>query len=487
MSRTYFVGADAVYVSPNWTISSKINARSTLNIEVVDKLSATITNGKSFTIYNGVDVLFQGIIVNIDTKEIYPSYLQYSLSIVDNSAIADKRIIAKVYENELAGDIVKDLITVILGEEGITEGTIQDGITIEKAVFNYIKVSQALDYIKNVTGYIWNIDNDKKLHFFARSTNTASWELTDLVQHSKFTQKTEMDTYRNTQFVRGGKGKTATQTNETPSPKPDGESRNFVLRFPVAEAPTIEINLNSGGWVAIATGDVGINGLNTGKKWYYSYGSNILTQDSTQTVLATVDAIRVTYIGLRNLFTKVENLIEIDARALIESNTGIYENMAIEKSITESAQALQFGNGLLEKFAEIKDKVTFSTEVAGLEAGQLLTITKTLYSISDTFLIESINIRPRDNLSIEYTVTCLDGVCVGGWEEFFKTLIKDSRDFSIQENEVLILLNNVTETGSIEGSIDVDIFNALYPANDLYPANNLYPNNLVASEVTLSD
>lgn len=487
MTRTYFIGSDEVYVAPNWSISDKINARSTLSITIIDKLTATINNGKTFTVYEDATKIFEGIIVNYTVSEPFPNYLQYNLSIADNSAIADKRVIAKVYTSELAGDIVKDIITEILGLENITQGTIQDGPTIDKAVFNYIKCSQALDYIKDTTGYIWNIDKDKQLNFFERSTNASPFTLNDSVQHSKFSKNSMMDTYRNTQYVRGGKGKTNTQTNETPTPKPDGESRNFVVRFPVSEEPTIEVNLNSAGWTTIPSADIGINGLNSNKKWYWSYGSNILTQDNTETVLGTVDAIRVTYVGLRNLFTKVENLAEIVDRATIEGNSGIYETLSIEKSLTETAQALQYGNGLLQKYGEIKDKITFETEVTGLEAGQLLTVNKTLYGISDTFLIESVNIYPIDNATIGYSITALDGASIGGWEEFFKMLIKDARDFAIQENEVIILLNNTEEIEGIEGDINIKIFDALYPANDLYPANTLYPNTEVVTEVDVND
>jgi hypothetical protein len=486
MARTFYVGTDEVYVAPNWSISDKINSRSTLSITIVDKLSATITEGKTFKIYTGVTKIFEGIIVNVRKIEKYPNYIEYALSVADNSALADKRIISKVYENELAGDIVTDIITQVLGAENVTAGTIQNGPSIKKAVFNYISCAQALDYLKTSTGYVWNIDKDKKLHFFERSTNLAPWTLDSSVQHSKFTQDTVMEDYRNTQYVRGGRGKTATQTNEVPTPAPDGQSRNFVVRFPIAERPTIEINLNGAGWVAVNSSDVGVNGLNSGKKWYWSYNSNILSQDESETVLGTVDALRITYVGLRNLFTKVEDTVEITKRIAIEGNSGIYEKLAVEKSLNESEQALQFASGLIDTFAEDKDKISFSTEVSGLESGQLLTVSKPLYGISDTFLIESINIKPKDSETLEYSVKAIDGVSVGGWEEYFKNIIKNTKDLAIAENELLILINKQAETENISSDTDITVYDMIYCSETTICSESLIISPK-ASEVTVSD
>ena len=159
----------------------------------------------------------------------------------------------------------------------------------------------------------------------------------------------------------------------------------------------------------------------------------------------------------------------------------------MEKSIDETAKALEYGNGLLETYGEIKDIVKFETEVAGLEAGQLLTINKTAYSISDTFLIESVVISPADQGGFVYKITCLDGAAIGGWEEFFKNILRGGRDFAIEANEVIILLVSFSEISGAAGETIVSVYNALYPANDLYPSDTLYPNNPVASEVTLND
>lgn len=488
MGRTYYIAGQEVYVNSGWSISDKINNRSTLSITVIDPLSAAVVDeGETFQIYNGAVIIYEGIILRVRKSEIYKNELSYGLDVVDNSAIADKRVIAKVYENTLAGDIASDIITQVLGQEGVTAGTIIDGPIIKKAVFNYIRCSEALDYIKKVTGLNWNIDKDKKLQFFDRTTNLSPFTLDDTKQHSKFTHETNRDSYRNTQYVRGGRGKTATQTAEVPTPKPDGKSKNFVLRFPIAEKPSIEINLNSAGWVAVSSTDIGINGLDTGKKWYYSYNSPIITQDSSQTVLADVDQIRVTYIGLKNLFTKAESSGEISDRALKEGNSGIYENMAVETSISTSAQAIEFGQGLLQTYGEVKDSITFKTELAGLEAGQLLPVNKPLYGINSSFLIESISIVPSGIGNIEYSVKALDGASIGGWEEFFKELLKGNRDYAIQENEVIILLQMQNESEGYQGTTNIDVFNALYPSNVLYPSNTLYPNNAVASQEVLND
>ena len=46
---------------------------------------------------------------------------------------------------------------------------------------------------------------------------------------------------------------------------------------------------------------------------------------------------------------------------------------------------------------------------------------------------------------MEYNVKAIDGE-VGGWVEFFRSLVIRSRDFAIRDNEFVSLLQNLTET-----------------------------------------
>ena len=481
------IDSEQVFIGQDWTITDQVNARKTMSARVVALLAlAKIDNGDVIEMTDGAEILYAGTVGDISTSEPYKNGLEYAITTLDNSALADRRRIAAVFEDTLAGDIVKASISQVLTEENVTEGTIQDGPIIKKAVFNYIKCSEALEYLREITGFIWEIDNDRKLNFYDRATNRGS-DLTDSTQHSKFKLTSKMAGYRNRQYLRGGKTETALQENEALTPKPDGASRTFVARFPIAKKPTIEVNLNGAGWTAIAPADIGVNGLDEGRKWYWGYNSATITQADTETVLADVDAVRATYTGLRNLFVVLDNPAEIANRKAAEPlASGIYEELVLEQSIDTAAQAAQYSEGLIETYGEIKDYVTFDTEKAGYRAGQIIRVTKSLYGIDDDFLIEGVTARPMSNTQILYSVKALDGAAVGGWETFFKKLVKNQKDFTIAADEVIIILQTQTESRSLQGQYEIRTVGALYPDTHLFPAAALYPGTL-AKEETIND
>jgi len=519
----------------------------------------------------------------------------------------------------------------------------------------------------------WNIDFNKQLNFFSNSTNLAPWILSDTVQHTNFRVKRNRSQYRNRQYVRAGAGKTSEQALEKPSPTPDGSSRSFILRFPVAEKPVIFVSYETGtgidsyaktvlhlngadnsttftdngttpknwqasgvahidtaesvfggaslyvggemsyyiytsdhddfyfgsanftidcwakklvlnqaqlfrqvgtggtdyftfgfdsydicdlefhqnsttyhantgvvitdndwhhyavvrsdntltvyidginkvtidvtgitfinlsgiaqigtllegyidefriskgiarwtanftlptseyevyeaGVSAVLSANVGVNGLDSGKLWYFSYDSNIISQDSSQAVLTAGMTLEVTYIGLYPILTLIDNPAQIAERVAIETSTsGIYENFQTEKSINENGQATEYTEGLLLRYGIIPSIITFDTEIPGLKAGQLLPIQKTLFGINASYLIESVDISTADAEKINYSVRCLDGSALGGWERFFKDLLKGNQQYIIQENEVIILLSITTEKENWGSSTTITI------------------------------
>ncbi|QOR34446.1 hypothetical protein IMX26_13240 [Clostridium sp. 'deep sea'] len=453
MMRKFRINDKVVLVEAGWGISDKINARTTLSCTVIDlRELVSISDGDTIVVTQNGTKIFAGIINDIEDFEPYTGILNYSITAVDNSALADKRTVANSAVDIYAGDVVKNIILPILSEENVTAGNIVNGPIMKKVVFNYIPCSDALNYLKNVTGLNWNIDNDKKLHFFDRSHNLAPFTLSKAVQHVDFRRKRSLSQYRNKQYIRAGKGKTITQVKRKPTPQPDGVSKSFIVRFPIAEKPDIYINS-----VQVAEDDIGVNGLDKDRKFYFSYGSNVIAQDQSEPVLISSDVIEVSYKGLYPIMVVVDSPEEIEKRKAKEPGTsGIYEKLVTETSLDTGDQAVEFAEGLISKYGNVPDRTTFRTNVNGLKAGQLLAINKPLYGLNENFLIESVNIRASGSSSLEYDISALDGAALGGWEEFFKDLLKGQREFVIAENEVIILLISLSETWKFSQELTVE-------------------------------
>lgn len=444
--RTYTINGNMVIAQRNsLNYNDKLNERTTCSFTVIDP-AFEIEVGMEVEISEGATIIFAG---SIDSANATGDKVKLvSVSCVDFSELIDKRIVANAYENELAGDIVKDFITTVFVEEGIIEGNIQDGPTISKATFNYDNGNVAMNYLAEVIGYSWYIDNLKQLNFFDRKTYNAPFELTDTSHNYKgLTVKKTRSQYRNRQYIRAGTDITGEIALEKPSPKPDGVSKTFVTRLPIALKPRIFIDS-----VEVLASDIGVNGLDLGKKYYFSYNSNTITQDASVATLTT-QVLEVTYKGLYPLLVVAESPEQVNARQIIEGGSGIHETIDQQQDLNTKEAALEFAQGKLEKYGIIPKTVTFSTYDAGLKAGQLLTITNAFHGLSGTFLIESVTARDDNGLAL-YSVKCLDGATVGGWEQLFKILLQGNKKLVIRENEVLVKLITFADSFAVPAMED---------------------------------
>lgn len=497
--RTFKIGDpdnvfESVYVDTNWSVQTKIKNRSTLTCTVVSKENVTeIDFGLPFRLYDsdGTTKIFEGIIFDIDDYEDTPGFINYDLTVVDNSAIADRRIINDSYENKTCGYIVNDIITNYLADEGITPGTIRDGNTIVAVSFPYMKASEVLDYLcKNISvGYYWFIDSDKALHFASTDQNISEHIIDDNFQLNSFKRNRTGEEYRNVQIFKGGYRETATQSNEELSPACDGTTASFITRYPIASQPTIQINLNGAGWITVDSSKIGIVGIDddtAGIEWFWSYNSDKISQAKDLTVLTSADKIRCTYTGLVRLLLYNEEPNSISEMQSITGGTGRFEEIKIDSNINNIKQAKITANSMLETYATIKDKITFRT-LTKLTAGQLIKVEKSLFGINEFFLIESVNYNGTYNEDIEYTVTCIDGVSVGGWIEYFKDLCAATKKVEINNNEIIFKVISQPEKSKIVGNWTMILYESIYPSNDLYPSDDLYPGGTEVSNNTLND
>ena len=225
-------------------------------------------------ILNGATTIFAGEIDGMVEGELAPGNdgLRMDIQAVDYNALADRVLVAAVYEtpSQTAGDIARDIVASYLATYGVTDTEVQDGPVIDRAVWNYQTAAEALTELCSMTGYSWNIDYDKVLHFFARETNYAPFDLTESSSDWRAMQVTrERAGYRNRQIIRAGTNETSTLVEGLVG---DGTRKVFTLSYPAATEPTITV----GG----VSKTVGIQGVETGMDWYWSKGSGEVSQDS---------------------------------------------------------------------------------------------------------------------------------------------------------------------------------------------------------------
>ena len=117
------VDKTSLYRNKTLRIRDTVNQRSTASFTLVDPdCNYHPEAGQPIEIYDGDnDLVFSGLIDQ--PEEVSPmgaDVLYIDIEAVDNQAICDRRRVIESYDNTQAGDIVQDIITKVLSDEGIT-------------------------------------------------------------------------------------------------------------------------------------------------------------------------------------------------------------------------------------------------------------------------------------------------------------------------------------------------------------------------------
>ena len=420
-----------LYVAGTVRIADALNSRNTCSFELASGTGYRPSVGQVVNVHESGALRFAGTIDSLsETQPIGTTWLSVQCQCVDYNQLADRRLVARVYEQQTLQHIVRDIVMQDLSGEGLTTANVQTGPVITTAVFNYHAASTCFDELSELTGFAWNIDYHRDVHFFARETYTAPIVLTDTsanFAHMRVERTREQ--YRNRQYIRAGQDITSSRTE---SFRGDGHIRTFVLAFPVATNPSVTVN-------GLAR-TVGIRGVETGRDFYWNKGQPEITHDQALPVLSATDVVAVTYRGLFPIILTAQDDGEIVARAASEGGSGLYEGIKDVPDIDTQALATEKAHGLLRRYGRIPQIVDFETDAAGLAAGQLLTIRVTTHNINAQFLIDSVQSTDINGRFLRHRVKALSGEHLGGWVAFFKRLTEAGRRFVIRDNEVLVLL-----------------------------------------------
>ena len=442
------------------------NGSGTLTFSLKQKTSGTLVppyqTGDSVVLTETTtgDKLFGGFIrrrrikeVTDDPENTYTVVTTYWC--VDHSGVTRRRVMNEAFDNTAFETVVANIVTGWLDGEGITVVNVAAGPTITRVVFSNRKVADAFDELAEMVGYAWYIDEDKDLHFVPRGTNISSISFTPTSRDFiKLEVGESLEKYANVVTQQGGLGLTITQTETLVG---DGVRRIFNVAYPVGKKPT-SIIANS---ITIAAGDIGIRGLDTGKKWYWQLGSTELQQDETETVLSSPQEVEIQYQGQFRIITRAENTVEIAARAAVSSGTsGRYEVVQTDTSIDDLTLAADKASGYLRRFGVVPQEITFSTFNQTLRAGQLISVELPELGLNDDFLIDTISFSDRGDDTFVFSVTALSGESLGGWIAFWRRLTRPDKliigdDFLI---DLVQLTSNVQLTLTESASEQATVF-----------------------------
>jgi hypothetical protein len=357
---------------------------------------------------------------------------RYSVDAVSFDELADRHVIAKVYENVLAGDIIRDVIALKLAADGVTAAAVEDGPLIEFLLVDYWRASDVFRKVQELTGMITWIDARRVCHFHQRTHMVAPLEVSIAsrkVANLRVTRSRER--YRNIQIIRGGHDLTDLLTERFVG---DGVQRTWNVAFPIGAVPTVTVN--------DVEQTVGIRGVENGKDWFWSKDETAISQDDGAPPLEAGDELAVTYRGLFKVIVVVQDDAEVAARQALQGGSGRYERVADEPNIDSAAVVAETAIAYLQRDGRVPNILMFDT-LDEVRAGVLVPVHLPEHGMVDQFLVTAVSARYLAGDQFLYTITVTDGGHLGAWVQYFIDLAAKQRAAQARQDEILIAVRTL--------------------------------------------
>ncbi len=395
-------------------------------------------------IEKGGSKIFAGKIIQINS-EVKGKIEYLYIKCKDYTLELDKIIVTERYTNQTVEQIINDIVSNYLS--GITTNNVNCSINVETIAFNGIPVSQCLQILAEQTGYSWYIDYDKDIHFFAKNSEKAAFNLSDnsnnfVWDSLKINQ--DISQLRNVVIIRGGEKKAGNTRTKTHSG--DGSETTFDTEYKFAEKPTVKVNgvvKNVG--VEFIDDDANYDCLWNYEQKYVRF----------VTAPASGDSIEIIGYPLIPIIVQVEDIVSI-------GKYGRFEFKKVDKSIKSTNEAKQYAEAQLSAYANSVREGEFITYTSGLKSGQTININLTNRGINEDFLIQRVSFRARGYNDGEWKVELATLRTIGIIQFLQSLLWADAKKIEVNENEVLekYYMDNqtvqVTEEISLKDKKQVD-------------------------------
>ena len=432
------------------TISEELNARDTAKFELLDRTGTYHPGaGQIVQLLDATEIIFAGLIfARKARRRSGASRIRHALTCVDFNQLADRHVVAEVYDGLTMKAIVQNVLLDHLTADGVTlDPDFPDGPIIEHIPFNYVSCAQVFDELSTLTGYFWNITDEKVLQFLDRSTMRAPVDIAPgngVFQADSVEVDQSLEQYRNEQYIRGGL--TITDAAQVDESLGDGKRTTFTTALPVAlpggVMPVVKVN------AAVKT--VGIRQVDTGKDWYCQENSNEISQDTGGTKLTSSDTFHAESFGYFPLIGAARDPGAVAERISVEGGSGLYQHVEDREEIDRAEGARERAESLLRRFGKIDSRITGQTLVRGFHPGQVVQIHLPEHGLHHLdCIIAAVEYREVALTRWHYTLTIVSGEAVEGWSAFWKKIAAAGRKHVIRPNEVVNLIRLFPEAATI--------------------------------------
>ncbi|MFA6429767.1 MAG: hypothetical protein WCV84_04700 [Patescibacteria group bacterium] len=317
----------------------------------------------------------------------------------------------------------------------VSEAFTQQNVTSATAVlgsvkFNYEQVSQALKQIAEALGFEWYITPSRDIFFYLPSTIVAPFALTDTSGNfvwDSLRVESDVTNIKNQVFVRGGEYDGSTITESMVA---DGSQLHFKTPY---KMKNVSVK------VAGASKTVGVDNLDdpTSYDCLYNFNEKTLKFRSDNKPAAT----KIVAITGN---PKIPVIVKKSDASSIATH-GIYEYVIVDKSITTLQGGRDRASAELKTYRDSLVEGGFKTYVAGLRAGQTISVNVAARSIADSYRIRSVTFRAKTPTEFEYEAAIVSTRTFGIIDYLLGLLRKEKKQIDLNDNEVSDLVQDITE------------------------------------------
>lgn len=399
--------------------------------------------GDEVVVTRDSSTIFGGVIVRITENVIASTILEYVVECNDYSQFLKRELVTERYQSMTVAAIVADLLTNYT-TDGFTSTNTTSTQLIESISFNRLTVADCLQKLADAISFVWYVDYDMDVHFFAKNAESAPFSLSDTSENYIYNSLEiveDLTQVRNSILVQGGEAvSTGTRTEYWSG---DATRVNFPLANKYDSLPTVTV-----GGVAQTVG-VEYLGDDASFDCMWNFNEKYIRFTSGHTPASGTNNIVVTGTYLYPI------VVSVPAPAS-QVQFGVYEFAITDKSIRSQEEAIARALAELKSYQDEIHEGSFRTYEDGLRAGQVIEIDSTQRGKNISVLIQSVTAIMRDPLGnqLEYMVRFATLKSIG-IIEYLQNQLR-SKEVIVDDQETLLTYYTMNDSMGMTDELSVE-------------------------------